>query len=183
MDRRRIIFAAAAAVVVAVALVLVLGGGEEDVSQRPATTVETTEAPTRQSPPQRDDRSGGGRPDRRSGGSAGEPPPEVLTSGPRRDVARTVAGLVQAVELGDGEAFCRLLGRRPGRAKGVAALRQCGRQARIDPFSLPTSDELVVREVEVRGASAVARLGGGRTVMLQRSGGRWLIRSFAGSTR
>jgi hypothetical protein len=105
-------------------------------------------------------------------------PPEVLTSGPRREVARTVGELVQAVELGDGKAFCRILGRDPGGAGGVEALRSCGRQAGVDPFRLPTSDEFSVSTVEVRGSRATAKLGGGETVILRRAGGGWQIASF-----
>jgi hypothetical protein len=104
--------------------------------------------------------------------------PEVLTNGPRRDVARALGGLVQAVELGDGPAFCRTLGRDPGGAQGVEALRACGRQAGIDPFGLPTSDEFSVTSVKVRGPRATAKLGGGQTVLLRRVGKRWQIVSF-----
>ena len=105
-------------------------------------------------------------------------PPEVLTNGPRRDVARTLGELVQAVELGDGPAFCRVLGRNPGGASGVEALRACGRQAGIDPFGLPTSDEFSVTSVKVKGSRATAKLGGGQTVRLRRAGKRWQIVSF-----
>ena len=105
-------------------------------------------------------------------------PPSVLTNGPRRDVARTLGELVQAVELGDGPTFCRILGRDPGGAQGVAALRACGRQAGIDPFGLPTSDEFSVTSVKVKGSRATAKLGGGQTVVLRRAGKRWQIVSF-----
>jgi hypothetical protein len=105
-------------------------------------------------------------------------PPEVLTSGPRRDVARSVGELIQAVELGDGQVFCRVLGRDPGGAQGVEALRACGRQAGIDPFGLPTSDEFSVTSVKVEGSRATAKLGGGQTVLLRRAGKRWQIVSF-----
>src|SRR5215204_3547359 len=56
-------------------------------------------------------------------------PPEVLTSGPRREVARTIGTLIQAVELGDGKAFCTVVAADPGGAQGVEALCACGRQA------------------------------------------------------
>ena len=105
-------------------------------------------------------------------------PPEVLTNGPRRDVARKVGELIQAVELGDGPSFCRALGRDPGGAQGVEALRACGRQAGIDPFRLPTSDEFSVTSVNVEGSRATAKLGGGQTVVLRRAGKRWQIVSF-----
>jgi hypothetical protein len=105
-------------------------------------------------------------------------PPEVLTSGPRREVARQVGELIQAVELGDGPSFCRALGRDPGGAQGVEALRACGRQAGIDPFRLPTSDEFSVTSVRVEGSRATAKLGGGQTVVLRRAGKRWQIVSF-----
>ena len=172
MSRHRIFAAAAAAVVLALALVLLVAEGDEGVVRGPATTVgsssaqETTTTDT------------GGSSEPASPAAPREAPPEVLTDGPRRDVARAISDLVQAVELGEGEAFCAAVGRRPGDAEGIEALRACGRQARIDPFTLPTSDELTVREVEVKGASALARLGGGETVTLERAGGRWRVRSF-----
>ncbi len=105
-------------------------------------------------------------------------PPEVLTNGPRREIARTVGELIQAVELGDGPSFCRVLGRDPGGAQGVEALQACGRQAGIDPFRLPTSDEFSVTSVKVEGSRATAKLGGGQTVVLRRAGKRWQIVSF-----
>jgi len=105
-------------------------------------------------------------------------PPEVLTSGPRREVARTIGTLIQAVELGDGKAFCTVVAADPGGAQGVEALRACGRQAGIDPFRLPTSDEFSVRTVQVKGRRATAKLGGGQTVILRRRGKRWQIVSF-----
>ncbi len=86
--------------------------------------------------------------------------------------------LIQAVELGDGKAFCTVVGSDPGGAQGVEALRACGRKAGIDPFGLPTSDELSVSTVEVKGARATAKLGGGQTVKLERRDGRWRIVSF-----
>lgn len=173
MSRRRIFAAAAVAVVIALALVLLVAEGDESVVREPPKPVGSSPAqestPANEGPP--------GEPE--SPTTPREPPPEVLTNGPRRDVARAIGDLIQAVELGDGEAFCSVVGRRPGDAEGIEALRACGRQARIDPFTLPTSDELTVREVEVKGASAVARLGGGETVTLDREGGRWRVRSFA----
>ncbi len=105
-------------------------------------------------------------------------PPEVLTNGPRREVARTIGVLIQAVELGDGKSFCTVVAADPGGAQGVEALRACGRKAGIDPFGLPTSDELSVSTVEVRGSRATAKLGGGQTVKLERRAGRWRIVSF-----
>ncbi|MDQ3647895.1 MAG: hypothetical protein M3433_04835 [Actinomycetota bacterium] len=173
MSRRRILVAAAAAVVLAVALVLLVAEGDESVVREPATTVGSS--PAQGTTPS--DTAGPGEPE--SSTKERQPPPEILTHGPRRDVSRAVSDLIQAVELGDGEAFCALVGRRSGDAEGIEALRACGRQARIDPFTLPTSDELTVREVEVKGASSVARLGGGETVTLEREGGRWRVRSFA----
>jgi len=177
VSRRRILGAVAAAVALALAFVLLVAEGDESVVREPATTVGSP--PAREPTPT--DAAGSGEP--KAPSSPRQPPADVLTNGPRRDVARAISDLVQAVELGDGEAFCALVGRRPGDAEGIEALRACGRQARIDPFTLPTSDELSVREVEVKGPSAVARLGGGQTVTLQRSGGRWRVRSFAPAAR
>ena len=105
-------------------------------------------------------------------------PAEVLTDGPRRDVARTIGGLVQAVELGDGDAFCAAVGRSPGGAQGVEALRACGRRAGIDPPGLPAPDELSVRSVEVAGSRATAKLVTGETVELERRRGPWRVVSF-----
>lgn len=177
MSRRRIFAAAAAAVVLALALVLLVAGGDESVVREPPTTVGSSPAQETKTT----DTAGSSEPV--SPTAPPEPPPEVLTDGPRRDVARAISDLIQAVELGDSKAFCAVVGRRPGDAEGIEALRVCGRQARIDPFTLPTSDELTVREVEVKGVSAVARLGGGQTVMLEREGRRWRVRSFAGPSR
>jgi len=179
VDRRGRLFAVVLAAVLAVALVLLVAGGDEDVTQGPATTVERRPAAPgpqqerRSSPPGEQEEEARPR----------QAPPEVLTSGPRRDVARAISDLVQAVELGDGEAFCNVVGRSAGQAEGLEALRACGRQAGIDPFSLPTSDELSVQEVRVRGAGAVARLGGGQRVTLRRAGGRWRVRSFTPAGR
>jgi hypothetical protein len=155
------------------ALVLALagcGGDDEKAVKDEPTTVgtSTAEKPTTRSTQTRPDSTAQQR----------TTPPEVLTNGPRRDVTRTIGQLVQAVELGDGKAFCTTLGRDPGGSQGVAALRACGRQAGIDPFGLPTSDEFSVSTVQVQGASATARLGGGQTVRLRRQGGRWRIVSF-----
>lgn len=173
MSRGRIAAAAAAAVTLALILVLLVAEGDESVVREPPATVGSS--PAQETAPAEPGSSSEAEPPR----APREPPPEVLTSGPRRDVARAIGELVQAVELGDGEAFCAVVGRRPGDAEGIEALRACGRQACIDPFALPTSDELTVREVEVKGRSAVARLGGGETVTLERQGGRWRVRSFA----
>jgi hypothetical protein len=157
-----------------IALVLVLAGcGDDDkaVREDPQTVgTTTTQEPTSEAQ--------GTDPKDATTKQQRTTPPEVLTNGPRRDVARTVGALVQAVELGDGPAFCRTLGRDPGGAQGVAALKACGRQAGIDPFGLPTSDEFSVTSVNVKGSRAIAKLGGGQTVVLRRAGKRWQIVSF-----
>jgi len=91
---------------------------------------------------------------------------------------RAVGDLVAAVELGDGAAFCRLVGRDPGDAEGVEALNACGRKAGIDPLRVPTSEGFSVRSVKVAGSRATAKLGTGQTVQLERAGRGWRVLSF-----
>ena len=156
-----------------IVLVIVLAGcgGDDDKAVREdPTTVGTT---TAEKPPPESTETAPRQTEKQR-----TTPPEVLTNGPRRDVARTLGDLVQSVELGDGPAFCRVLGRDPGGASGVEALRTCGRQAGIDPFGLPTSDEFSVTSVKVEGSRATAKLGGGQRVLLRRAGKRWQIVSF-----
>ncbi len=159
-----------------IALVLFVagcGGDDEKAVREDPKTVGTT---TAEKPPPESTRATSAP--RETTAQQRTTPPEVLTNGPRRDVARKVGELIQSVELGDGPAFCRVLGRDPGGAQGVAALRACGRQAGIDPFRLPTSDEFSVTSVKVEGSRATAKLGGGQTVVLRRAGKRWQIVSF-----
>jgi hypothetical protein len=159
----------------AVALALVGCGGDDDkaVKDEPTTVgTSTTEKPPPKSTQSHIQTQPGSTAKQRT------TPPAVLTNGPRRDIARTIGEMVQAVELGDGNAFCTALGRDPGGAQGVAALRACGRQAGIDPFRVPTSDEFSVSTVQVRGSRATAKLGSGQTVVLKRVGKRWQIVSF-----
>ncbi len=158
-------------ILIAVVLVLAGCGGDDDkaVREDPKTVGTTAEKP----PPSRSTETAP-----RETTTQRTTPPEVLTNGPRRDVARTVGQLIQAVELGDGKIFCQVLGRDPGGAQGIEALRACGRQAGIDPFGLPTSDEFSVSSVTVRGSRATAKLQGGQTVVLRRVRKRWQIVSF-----
>ena len=155
------------AVLAAVAVLALAGGAGCDDESKPKTVVETntgpSTTPTATVPT----------------GTVEAPPPEVLAQPGQRQAARTVSSLVAAAESGDGNEFCSLVGLSPGDAEGLEAMKSCARRAHIDPFTLPSSDELSVASVRLSGSRAVVRLDGGGTFVLISRGKRFVVRSWA----
>jgi hypothetical protein len=168
--RRRAVLAGVAALALAAGIVIpvaLTGGGD---NSKPHTVVETnspsTPVPTATVPTD----------------TAKAPPPEVLAQPGQRQAARTVSSLVEAAESGDGNQFCSLVGLGPGQSEGLEALRSCARRSHIDPFSLPSSDELSVASVRLVGSRALVRLDGGGSFVLVRRGNGFVVRSWAPAT-
>jgi len=162
LPRRRAIAVALAAVVTGILVALALAGGDDDEPPaEPGTGVQQTQtAPdTETAPPTATVKE--------------QPGPQEV-----RGIERAVTRLVEASERGDGETVCALLGRDPGGASGVEAAQSCARAARVDLFSLPTSDELSFERVTASGDRGRALLTGGTEISLERTGGGWLVRTL-----
>jgi hypothetical protein len=148
------------AIAVAVVVVLLLAGGDDDepTVSRPSAT--QTSPSTRERPAATETQPAANRP-----------------RPPRRDAATiqgTVTALVQANEQGDGRTICRLLGQPPA-GNGLDALQSCATGAGVDLSLLPTSDELSVGGIHVKGDRATASPAPGTTLSLRRSGRGWTV--------
>jgi hypothetical protein len=86
-----------------------------------------------------------------------------------REVERVVSRLVEAVERSDAREACAVL------AGAGSTLEECAAAADVDLLALPTSDELSIDRVTVRGRRATATLSGGAVLSLARIGGQWRV--------
>jgi hypothetical protein len=155
----------------AVALGVGLGialGGDDDDDDRARPRADATESPpagTIPAPPT---------------ATAEAPGPEAPPAPPPRDpqraeIEQVVSELVEASERGDAEGLCFLVGQDPGGAIGLQALQACARRAGVDLSLIPTSDELTLVDIRIRGDRARAKFASGATVLLMRAADRWRI--------
>jgi hypothetical protein len=159
-NRRLFGVAAAIAIAVAIGLVFLLAGGDDDepTSSRPSAT--QPEPTTQERPATTETRP-----------TAKRPRPS------NRDAAtvqRVLTRLVQANEQGDGATVCQLLGK-PAAGTGIDAADRCASSAGVDLALLPTSDELSVSGIHVKGDRATGSPSPGTTVSLRRSGRAWTV--------
>ena len=161
-SRQLVAVALVVAVAAGVALALLLGGDDEDESPRPATTgAETAGTTTRPPATETAERTE----------ETTEPRPADRRD--ERAVVEAVTTLVESAERADGESFCRAVGQ-PASA-GAEGVDRCAAAVGIDPFSLPTSDELSISRVDVKGNRASAALPSGAPFSLRRVSGRWIV--------
>jgi hypothetical protein len=143
------------AVLLVAALVAGCGGDKESSSTPKAKTTSSA----RTSPEK------GGQKSKRPAEKKGR----LVPNRKRAAIERTVDRFVASVERSDAAGACRLMGRPPGTIEGCAAA------AGIDLRAFPSSNELSIAHVNLKGTHASARLSGGQTFTLRRVGGRWLI--------
>jgi hypothetical protein len=130
------------------------GADDETASTPKATTTARTQTSPKSGPPGPRETAAKGR----------------LVRNPKRAaIERTVEQFVGAVERSDAARVCRLLGRPRGTLEG------CVDAAGIDLRMFPSSDELSIARITVKGSRARAGLAGGQTFTLRRVGRRWLI--------
>ena len=159
-NRVPIIAAVVVAIAVAVGVVLLVAGGDDDkpTSSRPSAT--QTEPATEERPATTETRPTAKRP-RPSNRDAST-------------IQRVITRLVQANEQGDGATVCQLLGK-PAAGTGIDAADRCASSAGVDLALLPTSDELSVGGIRVKGDRATGSPAPGTRASLRRSGRAWTV--------